>query len=241
MPWERNQFRSTRERIATTESLVKVVKELNGEHRARFPRGRKLELITAKAAMVQELDELMALDAADRPVGRPATLRIEIDAIDAELNEHAAGITRADVAIYEAIFGFLCFRNSGRWFPSWERIAAAARTCTRSVGRAMKRFAHHGLLDWISRSRKEAGPPGAPPQRGQTSHAYFLNPKKRMAARVYDRFVQLRERRLKRMTVRTDSPLPQPSPAPVPGDVAALRQSVAALGASVDLRGGHLG
>ncbi|WP_267396531.1 MULTISPECIES: hypothetical protein [unclassified Sphingomonas] len=241
-PWDRNRFSSVKERIATTEALVKVAEQLHAETIAKFPRGRVKQLKRQRALLWLELDELMRADASVRPVGRPATIRIQLDKIDALLQEHAMAITRSDVVIYGSIFDFLCFNNTGRWFPSWERVATAARCCVRTVGRAMKRFEHHGLLAWVSRSRVEQGAPGEAAQRGQTSHAYFLDLRKKMAERLYHRFVQLRDKRLKRMTVQSNSPPPPPA-APPPGNrhVSEQRQAISDLGRSLSLRDGHLG
>jgi len=243
-PWDRNRFGSVHERIATSEALIAIAKELQAEGAARFPRGRVLELAQQRAVLAAELDELMRAEPADRPIGRPAALRIEVDAIDAQLEEHSLSITRADVDVYEAFFGFLCFAGSGRWFPSWEKVAEAARCCTKTVGRALRRLKHHGLLAWVSRSRMEAGKGQAKAHRGQTSHAYFLDLRKRMAERVYQRFLQLRARRHKRMVARSAAPpvtAPPPPPPPTDRHVAATRAAVASLGASLSLREGQPG
>jgi hypothetical protein len=242
-PWDRNRFSSSAERISTTESLVAVMKELEAEHRAAFPRGAKKQLQEDQQRLRAEAAELAALPAEQRPVGRPAVIRIELERIAGALDQHALGITRADVRIYEAIFGFLCFAGSGRWFPSWAAIARAANCCEKSVGRALKRFKHHGLLAWKSRSTmKSRRCDPAAKQRVQTSHAYFLDLKKRMADRVYQRFVQLRDRRLKRFGLaRTPAAPPHAPPAPPSRDVADQRRAVASLGAALSGPDGHLG
>jgi predicted transcriptional regulator len=237
-PWDRNRFGSTKERIATTESLVAVAKELQAEARGKFPRGRVLDLEQRRTCLAAELDALMRLAPDDRPIGRPATIRIELAEIDELLQEHALGITRTDIDVYEALFDFLCFAGTGRWFPSWEAIAEAARCCERSVGRALRRLQHHGLLAWVSRSRRDAEG-----RRGQTSHAYFLDMRRKMAKRIYERFLQLRARRHKRMAKGSSDAPPTAAPPPPPADrhVADLRRSVDSLGASVSLRDRHLG
>lgn len=242
-PWDRNRFGSSAERISTTESLVAVTKELEAEHRAAFPRGAKKQLLDDRQRLHAEAAELDALPADQRPVGRPAMIRIELEKIEAALVQHGLGITRADVRVYEAIFGFLCFAGSGQWFPSWEAIAHAANCCPKTVGRALKRLKHHGLLAWKSRSTMKSRrcDPSAK-QRVQTSHAYFLDLKKRMADRVYQRFVQLRDRRLKRFGL-TKAPAapPQAPPPPLSCDVADQRRAVASLGAALFSPDGHLG
>lgn len=242
-PWDRNRFGSTAERIATVESLIVVAKELQAEHTAEFPRGRKKQLEEDRAVLSAELAELMARPPADRPVGRPATIRMALEAIAADLAKHSLGITRADVAVYEAIFDFLCFAGSGRWFPSWAKISRAANCCEKTVGRALRRLGHHGLLAWVSRSTRNS--PRIDPAketRVQTSHAYFLDLKKRMAARVYQRFVQLRDRRHMRFGIPKAAAKPEQAPQPAPSkDVAELRRTIAGFGASLLASDGHLG
>jgi hypothetical protein len=175
-PWDRNKFGSTAERIATVESLIGVVKELQAQHTKDFPRGSKKQLEEDQHVLSAELAELMARPPADRPIGRPATIRIALEAIAADLEKHALGIRRADVAIYQAIFDFLCFAGSGRWFPSHAKIAAAANCCERTVGRGLYRLKHHGLLNWVSRSTRHSERIDPTREtRVQTSHAYFLD------------------------------------------------------------------
>lgn len=242
-PWDHNRFSSTAERISTSESLLAVTKELEAQHRAAFPRGAKKKLQDDRQRLHDEAAELAALPAEERPVGRPAMIRIELERIEAALVQHGHGITRADVRVYEAIWSFLCFAGSGQWFPSWEAIAKAANCCEKTVGRALKRFKHHGLLAWKSRStlKSRRCDPTAK-QRVQTSHAYFLDLKKRMAERVYQRFVQLRDRRMKRFAL-TKAPVapPHAPPSPPSRDIAAQRQAVASLGAALFGPDGHLG
>lgn len=242
-PWDRNRFSSSAERISTTESLITVIKELEAEHRAAFPRGTKKQLQEEQQRLRAEADELAALPADERPIGRPAMIKIELEKIAAALEKHSLGITRADVRIYEAIFGFLCFAGSGQWFPSWAAIARAANCCEKSVGRALKRFKHYGLLSWKSRStiRSRRCDPSAR-QRVQTSHAYFLDLKKRMAERVYQRFVQLRDSRMKRFGLAKAPAAPPPTPSAPPNrDVAIQRQAIASFGAALLGPDGHLG
>ncbi|MEG8051441.1 hypothetical protein QP178_16800 [Sphingomonas aurantiaca] len=242
-PWDRNRFGSTSERISTVESLVAVAKELQAEHAAEFPRGRKLQLEHDHEVLSAELKELMGRPVADRPVGRPATIRIALDAIEVDLKKQSLGITRTDVAVYEAVFNFLCFAGSGRWFPSWAKIAVAARCCEKSVGRALRRLGHHGLLAWISRSTtKSHRSDPAVKQRVQTSHAYFLDLKKRMAERVYQRFVQLRDLRHLRFGITKAAAKPDQVVQPAPTkDVAELRRTIAGFGASLLASDGLLG
>lgn len=241
-PWDRNRFGSTAERILTVESLVAVAKELQAEHAKEFPRGRKLQLKHDHEVLSAELKELMGRPVADRPAGRPATIRIALDAIEVDLKKHSLGITRTDVAVYEAVFNFLCFAGSGRWFPSWSKIAQAARCCEKSVGRALRRLGHHGLLAWISRSTtKSRRSDPALKQRVQTSHAYFLDLKKRMAERVYQRFLQLRERRARRFGRSAAAEPVQVPPPPPSKEVAAQRSAIASLGVSLFNSDGHLG
>jgi len=242
-PWDRNRFGSTAERISTVESLVAVAKELQAEHAAEFPRGTKQKLKHDREVLSAELEELMGRPDADRPIGRPAAIRIALAAIKADLEKHSLGITRTDVAVYEAVFNFLCFAGSGRWFPSWAKIAHAARCCEKSVGRALRRLGHHGLLAWISRSTtKSRRSDPAVKQRMQTSHAYFLDLKKRMAERVYQRFVQLRDRRRLRFGMTKAAAKPEQAVQPAPSkDVAELRRTIAGFGASLLASDGLLG
>ncbi len=242
-PWDRNRFSSSAERISTTESLVAITKELEAEHRAAFPRGALKQLQEDRQRLHAEAATLDSLPADQRSIGRPAAIRVELERIAAALDQHSLGITRADVRVYEAIFGFLCFAGSGKWFPSWAAIAQAANCCEKTVGRALKRFKHHGLLAWKSRSTmKSRRCDPAAKQRVQTSHAYFLDLKKRMADRVYQRFVQLRDRRLKRFGLaRTPAAPPHAPLAPPSRDVADQRRAVASLGAALLGPDGHLG
>ena len=240
-PWDRNRFASTAERIATVESLVVVAKELQAKHTAEFRRGSKKQLEEDQQMLKAELDELMARPPADRPVGRPATIRLALMEIAAALAKHSMGITRADVSVYEAIFKFLDFAGSGRWFPSWAKIARAANCCEKTVDRALKRLKHHGLLAWVTRSTRNS--PRIDPtkeKRVQTSSAYFLDLKKRMAERVYQRFLQLREHRARRFGRSLAAEPVQAPPPPPSKDVAELRRTIAGFGASLLASDGHL-
>jgi len=244
-PWAKNRFSSTAERIATTESLVSIAKQLQEKHADAFPRGLLLELQTAEEALTAELDAVERRAPADRRAGDAAPIRIKLDEVRALLAEHAIGITRTDVDVLEALFGFLDFAGSGRWFPSWEKIAEAARCCEKSVARALKRLEHHGLVSWISRSKVAArrSDPGQR-QRVQTSHAYFLDLKKRMAANVYQRFLQLREKRLRRLAggkAPSTAAMPPAPPPPPSRDVAEQRSAIDRLGAALFGSVGHAG
>jgi predicted pyridoxine 5'-phosphate oxidase superfamily flavin-nucleotide-binding protein len=243
-PWAHNQFGSTAERLATAESLVVIAEALHQENEAEFPYGTVLRMEHERASIEGELAELLCRPAADRPVGRPAALRIQLDQVTAAIEKHRLGITRLDAIIYRKMFDFLCFAGSGRWFPSQEKIAAAANCCVKSVGRAMERLAHHGLLAWISRSAVREDPDDpSKRQRVQTSHAYFLDLRKRMPNRLYQRFLQLRARRLCRMTASKRSEphgAAAPASAPATKDVLAQRDAVSSLGAAVSGRDGHV-
>ena len=236
-PWEHNRFASQPERVATIESLLEIAKALQAKGQADFPDRQVAELRAAERDLAAELDELMARSPAERPIGRPAAIRIELEKAKALLAEAALKITRTDVDVLEAYFRSL--KATGEWTPSWEKVAENAACCVRSVGRALKRLKHHGLLNWIARSRRTGNDGEFAPQREQTSHAYFLDFRKGMAAGVYHRFLQLRENRLKRLhaarqqaAARNDVPtLVKAAPSP-------LDLTLASLGALIDKRDG---
>lgn len=207
-PWEHNRFATTTERIATVETLVQTAQELSALHYKRFPRKQLFTLKAGHGALTAEIERLMGMSPAERPVGRLATVRQELAAIDAELAEAELRLRPVDVNVLRAILSFMCGKT-GRMFPSGEEIAARAICCVKGVWRSLARLRHHGFIDRIRRSRKKADCDGQfGPQREQTSHAYFLNHRRTMAKRIYQRFIQLREMRWKRLGKNTPAPAP---------------------------------
>jgi hypothetical protein len=205
-PWEHNRFATTAERIATVETLIQTAQELSALHYKRFPRKQLFALKAGHGALTAEIERLMGMSPAERPVGRLATVRQELAAIDAELAEAEQRLRPVDVNVLRAILSFMCGKT-GRMFPSAQEIAARAICCIKGVWRSLARLRHHGFIDRIRRSRKKANSDGHfGPQREQTSHAYFLNHRRTMAKRIYQRFIQLREMRWKRLGKNTPAP-----------------------------------
>jgi len=206
-PWEHNRFATTAERIATVETLIQTAQELSALHYKRFPRKQLFVLKAGHGALTGEIESLMGMSPAERPVGRLAVVRQELATINAELAEAEQRLRPVDVNVLRAILSFMCGKT-GRMFPSAQEIAARAICCVKGVWRSLARLRHHGFIDRIRRSRKKADCDGQfGPQREQTSHAYFLNHRRTMAKRIYQRFIQLREMRWKRLGKNTPVPV----------------------------------
>lgn len=183
-------------------------------HYKRFPRKQLFALKAGHGALTAEIERLMGMSPTERPVGRLAVVRQELATIDAELVEAEVRLRPVDVNVLRAILSFMCGKT-GRMFPSGEEIAARAICCVKRVWRSLARLRHHGFIDRIRRSRKKADCDGHfGPQREQTSHAYFLNHRRTMGKRIYQRFIQLREMRWKRLGKNTPVPSPAVTEAP---------------------------
>ncbi|QXT34351.1 hypothetical protein KV697_10950 [Sphingomonas sanguinis] len=234
-PWEHNRFETPAERIATVETLLDTAQELSQLHYKRYPRTELFALKARHAALEAEEQQLKAMSPADRPIGRLATVRQEFLAIDAELERARLRMRPFDVSILRAILSFLNAKT-GEIFPSGEEIAARAVCCVKGVWRSLERLLHHGFIDRVRRSRRKPDSDGQfGPQREQTSHAYFLNHRKAMPNRIYQRFLQLRGRRWKRLGRNKPAPTNDAPAAPTGflSAKSALGEAVRSLGVSV--------
>lgn len=234
-PWEHNRFASSAERIATVETLLDTAQELSQIHYKQFPRKELFALKARHAALVEEDARLKDASPADRPVGRIATVRQELTAVTAELERARLRLRPFDVSVLRAILSFLCAKT-GQLFPSGEEIAARAACCVKGVWRSLERLMAHGFIDRVRRSKRKPDSDGQfGPQREQTSHAYFMNHRKAMARRVWERFLQLRGRRWKRLGKKATPPTNDAPAAPTGflSPNSALGEAVRSFGQSV--------
>lgn len=231
-PWGVNRFSSPSARYATTESMVDLAKEMQREAHAKFPRPVVRELKERRQVIEAELAAISAGGAGAAPIGRPATLHVELRTIEAQLEEHDNALTRTDVDVLEALLSFL--RRTGEWIASWAMVAEQAGCERKGVGRALARLKHHGLLARIRRSRRVEENKGAfAPQREQIANAYRLTIAK-LAGRFRERFLQLREKRYRRMTRKKEAPATPAWPAAGSDGGSDMQRAVASLGASID-------
>ena len=151
----------------------------------------------AHQALSAELDALQA-DPAAAPVGRPATVRQEIERLGEIIRRAADRLRRIDITILEAIIRHVDFAT-GKMFPSIERIADLAGCHRNSVVNALRRLKTHGFIDWVRRTVRTGNEGEFAPQLEQTSNAYFFDHRRMMSARTFARYTQILAAKLRRL------------------------------------------
>jgi hypothetical protein len=195
-PWRKVGDGSHAQGVIHSEALIQTVKEQRRQDWKELPNRKLREVRELRDAMAAELATLMADGQA--PIGRPATLRQEIERLDATIARADDRLTRIDVTVLEALLAKIDFAT-GALFPSYDTIAAWA-VCSRNAAiEAAKRLKARGFLDWVRRSIRTDNEGEFAPQREQTSNAYFFDHRRGMAPRTWQRYMQILVAKLRRL------------------------------------------
>ena len=212
-PWRRIGDGSVAQGIAYRDTLIETADELRRQLWGEFPLSEIRRRRREREACAAELEELKAMSPADVPIGRPATLHAQKAEHDKWLALAADKLTTTDIAILRALLSFLDFAT-GRLFPSLTAIADRAGCHANKVINALAKLSRHGLIDWVRRTTRTGNAGEAGPQLEQTSNAYTLIDRRRMAGRTWHRYWQRLSARLQRL--RRPVPNEAPPPAHVP-------------------------
>ncbi|TVV75295.1 helix-turn-helix domain-containing protein [Sphingomonas solaris] len=229
-PWSPIGDGSIGHGLAHREALVRTAEELRRQLWKELP---VREIRAARQRRDEAAAELRGYqDGAAAPVGRPATLRQEIERLDVVLARGHNRLQRLDVTVLQATLKFVDFAT-GRLFPCIETIAESAGCHRNSVVNALRRLSAHGILSWVRRSQKTGNDGEFGPQREQTSNAYYFEHRQRMAPRVWQRFCQLLTMKVRRLGARIAAPAAaKPGALPEVKDPA-LRKALDRLGALI--------
>lgn len=229
-PWRPIGDGSVAQGIVHREALIDTADELRRQLRSEYP-GREIRRRRRdRETLARELADLMTWSPADVPVGRLATLRIAIEKHDTWLATAGDCLRRIDVDILRALLSFVDFAT-GRLFPDQETIAARAGCHKNSVVDALKRLRLHGLVDWVRRTVRTGNDGAFAPQLEQTSNAYTLAVRRRMAPRTWQRYWQRLCAKLRRLGAIPAAIVPS---APREVQDTPLRQALAALSSKLD-------
>lgn len=194
--------------IAHREAKVEAADELRRQLWSEFPlreiRRRRHELTDAQA----ELDHLAAQPPGEVPVGRPATLRIEIAKHREWLKRADTRLRAGDIDVLRALLSFWDFAT-GMLMPRHDTIAERAGCHENKVIRALARLQLHGLVDWVRRTTRTGNEGEFGPQLEQTSNAYYFDHRRKMASRTWQSYWKRLCAKLRRFG--------KPRPAAVPG------------------------
>ncbi|WP_288338611.1 hypothetical protein [uncultured Sphingomonas sp.] len=235
-PWRKVGDGSVAQGIAHREAKIEAADELRRQLWVEFPisevRRRRHDLAAASA----ELAHLQTLSPAEVPVGRPATLRIEIAKLEGWLEQADNRLRRIDIDVLRALLTFWDFAT-GKLIPRHDTIAARAGVHENSVIDALKRLRAHGLVDWIRRTTRTGNAGEFGPQLEQTSNAYFFDHRRKMASRTWQAYWKRLCAKLRRFGT------PRPSTAPGAAKLALvtaaapltpMQAALASYGASID-------
>lgn len=196
-PWVRLGDGSTGEGIAHVEALVATADQLRHEQWREQPQADMRALRAERDPLAAELAALDAVPGS-APVGRRATLRQRLRAIDDALERFDGRLHRIDVAILAALLRPIQFAT-GQLYPTLEWIAQTAGCHRNTVIKGLRRLKAHGFVRWVRRSITTANERAFAPQREQTSNAYVIEPAKRLVGRARARFLQLVTMKLRRL------------------------------------------
>ena len=185
--------------------------------------------------MAAELAHLQTLPPSEVPVGRPATLRIEIAKHEQWLSQADNRLRRIDIDVLRALLSFWDFAT-GRLTPRHDTIAARAGVHENSVIEALKRLRSHGLVDWVRRTTRTGNDGAFGPQLEQTSNAYFFDHRRKMASRTWQAYWKRLCAKLRRFGSTRPPGAPTGARLAIvgaEGPASPLQAAVASLGASI--------
>jgi len=186
-PWLKVGDGSVSQGMVHREAKLDAADSLRRQLWKEYPRAEIRRRSAERAAFAAELDQMMQLPPTEVPIGRPATLRIEIAKHDQWLAHADQRLRAIDVDVLRALLQFWDFAT-GKLFPSHAKIAERAGFHENSVIAALKRLRHHGLVDWVRRTTRTGNDGEFGPQLEQTSNAYFFDHRRKMANRTWQTY-----------------------------------------------------
>lgn len=228
-PWRKVGDGSHAQGVIHGEALIQSAKEQRRQDWKELPNRKLREVRELRDALAAELAMLVADGQA--PIGRPATLRREIERLDATIARADDRLTRIDVTVLEALLTKIDFAT-GALFPSYETIAAWA-VCSRNAAiEAVKRLKSRGFVDWVRRSIRTNNEGEFAPQREQTSNAYFFDHRRGMAPRTWQRYMQILVAKLRRLGAVPAAVVPGAPVTPREVEYAPLRAALVSAASS---------
>ena len=228
-PWRKVGDGSHAQGVIHCEALVQSAKEQRRQDWKELPNRKVREVREQRDALAAELAMLVA--GGQAPIGRPATLRHEIERLDATIVRADDRLTRIDVTVLEALLAKIDFAT-GALFPSYDTIAAWA-VCSRNAAiDAMKRLKNRGFVDWVRRSVRTNNEGEFAPQREQTSNAYYFDHRRGMAPRTWQRYMQILVAKLRRLGAVPAAVVPGAPVTPREVEYAPLRAALASAASS---------
>lgn len=228
-PWRPIGRGTVGEGLAHREALLETAEEKRVEEWKLIPHAMRR---AARANRDCLSAELASYENKEAPIGRLATLRIEIAKIEVLLERARLAIRRIDITILGALIRRVDFA-SGMLFPAIDTIAADAGCHRNSVIGALRRLRHHGFIAWVRRSIKTDKVGEFGPQREQTSNAYYFDHRAGMDARTWQRFVQRLTVRVKRLAKALPQLVARDERRTPADDPYGLHAAIAALGDAV--------
>ncbi len=230
-PWKKAGDGSHAQGVIHAEALVQTVKEQRRQDWKELPNRKLREVRELRDTLAAELAAL--IDQGQAPIGRPATVRHEIERLDATIARADERLTRIDVTVLEALLSKMDFAT-GALFPSYDTIAAWA-VCSRNAAiDAVKRLKARGFVDWVRRSIRTNNEGEFAPQREQTSNAYYFDHRRSMAPRTWQRYMQILVAKLRRLGAVPAAVAPGAPVTPREIQYAPLRAALASAASSFD-------
>ena len=225
-PWKKVGDGSHAQAVIHREALIKTAKEQRRTDWERLPNRRLREIREQRDALAAELAALTAQGQA--PIGRPATIRHEIERLDATIARADVRLTRIDIAVLDALLERID-HATGALFPSYETIAEWA-VCSRNAAiEAIARLKTRGFIDWVRRSIRTNNEGEFAPQREQTSNAYYFDHRRSMERGTWQRYMQILVAKLRRLGAVPAALAPD---APREVQYAPLREALASAASS---------
>ena len=234
-PWLKVGDGSVTQGLMHCEAKIEAAEQLRRQLWQEFPVAEVRRRRQERAELAAELATLMAQSPADVPIGRPATLRIEIAKHDQWLEQADGRLRRIDVNVLRALLSFLDFAT-GKLYPRHDKIAERAGVHENSVIGALKRLKLHGLVDWVRRTTRTGNHGEFGPQLEQTSNAYFFDHRRKMASRTWQTYWKSLCAKLRRCSTRTppDAPVkPHVVLVSPPAPLSPVQAALASLAASM--------